>query len=241
LLKTGYLVTQEKNWKTFEDWPIYKLFDKPKIIDTDKKYSILIVEDDIDVLHYLTHFFNSEYQVMPAENGKVAHNLLKQYKVDLIISDYMMPDFDGLDLYRSIREDEEFRAIPFIIITAKTDEKLKKDALQEGILDYIEKPFSISILKAKVRSFVDFHAMLEENKAIDIDSLKQSHFQKITNLNNITEQEKNIIQLTMKGFDRKEIATYLSISHHTVKRHMENIFTKLSVHNKQELVALMVP
>jgi len=228
------------NWKHFTDWPVYTEISS---VDSNTKpdyQTILIIEDDREILEYLYNYFSVTYNVMTAGNCETAENILSSHKIKLIISDYMLPGKNGMDFYRCIRENELFRIIPFIVITAKSDADLQRAALEEGVIDYIEKPFSLTLLKSKVKSLIELQSLLEKNVGKDIDELKREHFNNIFNEYRITKQEQNIISLTVKGFDRKEIACYLSISPHTVKRHMENIFQKLSVHSKQELIAFIV-
>lgn len=116
--------------------------DKPGM----KENSILIVEDEIDVRNYLSERLAKYFNVYMAANGVEALKILNKEYVNIILSDLMMPEMDGLELCRSVKSNEDLAQIPFILLTAKTDMDSKMDSLETGVDAYIEKPAAFNYL-----------------------------------------------------------------------------------------------
>ncbi|MEO1257371.1 MAG: ATP-binding protein [Bacteroidota bacterium] len=109
------------------------------------KTSILIVEDNPELRAYLQSILAEKYRVVTAENGKMAWALLLNEKApafDLIVSDLMMPVMDGFQLLEKVKAHATFRHLPFIMLTARADVRVKLRALRIGVDDYITKPFT---------------------------------------------------------------------------------------------------
>ncbi len=116
----------------------------------DKKYRILIAEDDRDIIDLLELYLeNAGYEVLSAENGLLAWQCLQQETVDLILMDIMMPEMDGYQLIRKVRENMN---VPVIILSAKTEDSDKILGLDLGADDYIAKPFNPLEVAARIRS-----------------------------------------------------------------------------------------
>jgi two-component system response regulator VicR len=119
------------------------IMDSPQ--DTTAKMSskIMVVDDEPDTVGLVTLVLESEgHEVMPAYNGKDALDMLNDTKPDLILLDIMMPDIDGWDVYRSIRENSETKDIPVVMLTAKAQSIDKMIGLHViGADGYITKPF----------------------------------------------------------------------------------------------------
>ena len=89
--------------------------------------------------------------IFEAEDGKGAMKILAHEDIDLIMSDWIMPNMDGLELLKIIRADEKLKNIPFIMVTAEGQKKNVMDALESGVNSYIVKPFTPEILLAKLK------------------------------------------------------------------------------------------
>ena len=113
---------------------------------------LLIVDDNRDVLRYIAGIVRSEYDYVAAENGREALRLLEQHAPELIISDIMMPDMDGYELLQQLKNNERWRTIPFIFLTAKADVDMRVEGLEAGADDYIAKPFNSLELLARVKA-----------------------------------------------------------------------------------------
>lgn len=116
---------------------------------------LLLVEDNVDVRTYLKSDLKEKFNIVEAENGQVALELVKSENPILIISDVMMPVMDGYELCKSIKNNIETCHIPFILLTAKVDEDDNITGLQIGADAYMSKPFSIRILVATIDNLIE--------------------------------------------------------------------------------------
>lgn len=116
--------------------------------------SVLIIEDNVDFLNYLTEEFKENYNVFIAENGNEGWKKTLSIKPDLIISDWMMPEMDGVALCEKIRNDTRTKHIPFILLTANKKDEEKLKALKTGVNDYISKPFNLEVLKSRAENLI---------------------------------------------------------------------------------------
>jgi signal transduction histidine kinase/ligand-binding sensor domain-containing protein/DNA-binding response OmpR family regulator len=126
---------------------------KRKSINKDFK-TILIIEDNPDVSYYLGNHFSSKYNVLLAINGKEGFEKAMMINPDLVISDIMMPEMNGIELCEQMKTNEATSHIPIILLTARADEKLQKSGYETGADDYMLKPFSIDILEKRVKNLI---------------------------------------------------------------------------------------
>ena len=119
-----------------------------------RKYSILVVDDNPDMRRYIASCLASEYRVTVASSAEDAMAKLCGNSPDLIISDIMMPGMDGLEMSRHLKKNERTNHIPIILITALASENDVKQGLESSADDYIPKPFSVSILRARVKNLL---------------------------------------------------------------------------------------
>ncbi len=114
---------------------------------------VLIVEDNSELRAQLRQLLGGRYRVSTAENGKRALELLEKNELpDVIVSDVMMPELDGLSLVEILKSDERWRHLPIILLTARTGQEALVSALETGADDYIAKPFTAAELRARVRA-----------------------------------------------------------------------------------------
>lgn len=126
------------------------------------KQVMLVVDDNRDMLNYISKSMEGKYDVLTAENGREALEVLKDNDVAMIICDWMMPVMDGLTLLRKIRNNIATSHIPFIMLTAKTDTESKVESMKSGADAYVEKPFSMAFLEARVENLVNMRRMLRD-------------------------------------------------------------------------------
>lgn len=124
------------------------------------KPTMLIVDDDEDMRQFVKAHFEKMYTVYTADNGKDALRKLEKHPVSLIISDWMMPEMDGPEFCRRVRENSEYSHLPFVMLTAKTDDAAKTESMNCGADVYIEKPFSMKYLEASVRQLLEMRRLL---------------------------------------------------------------------------------
>lgn len=121
----------------------------------DDAIKVLITEDNQELLMLMSYLLQSKYHVITATNGKEALNVIRHEKVDIIISDIMMPEMDGYELTREIKQDPEYGHLPIILLTAKTQQEDQEEALAAGADDYITKPFKLSDLILRINNIVE--------------------------------------------------------------------------------------
>jgi DNA-binding response OmpR family regulator len=114
---------------------------------------ILVVDDEDDILHFLEMVLREKgYQVTTASGGHEALTRAQIDKPDLVLLDIMMPQMDGWEVLKLLRVDDETRRIPVAMLSARTEAKDRVQGLQEGAIDYICKPFSLTELLGKIEA-----------------------------------------------------------------------------------------
>lgn len=132
-------------------------------------YNILVVEDDIDIIKLLKIYLeNDGNKVLSAKNGLEALEVMKNTKIDLVVMDIMMPQMDGYELTKRIREKLN---IPILILSAKNEDSDKILGLNLGADDYITKPFNPLEIVARVNS--NLRRFYDLNKSIEVESNKE--------------------------------------------------------------------
>ena len=122
--------------------------------DTDSKGTMLLVEDNSELRLFLRSIFASEYRIVEAVDGMQGWSKALKFLPDIIISDVMMPEKDGIEMTRELRADMTTSHIPIVLLTAKTSIESKLEGLEYGADDYITKPFSATYLKARVKNLL---------------------------------------------------------------------------------------
>lgn len=122
--------------------------------ETDSS-TILLVEDNPDVRNYLQSILEHHFDLQFAENGKIGLDLAIKTIPDLIVSDLMMPELDGIELCKKLKTDERTSHIPVVLLTAKATTVSKLEGLHTGADDYLTKPFNESELMARLNNLID--------------------------------------------------------------------------------------
>lgn len=128
---------------------------EPEETVEEDAYKLLVVEYNLELLMLMQQLLKTSYRVYIARNGKEALRVVKEKELDLIISDVMMPEMDGLELTRAIKEDPNYSRLPIILLTAKTQEQDVKEALQNGADEYLKKPFRLGDLKMRIDNIIE--------------------------------------------------------------------------------------
>ena len=197
--------------------------------------SILIVDDNPKILEDALPMYG--YSVKVAHDGLEALKILdkEQGNFDLILLDVMMPNLDGWDTLKAIRNNKSFKYIPVIMLTAVSEDQKIVSGLKIGADDYIVKPFILPNLLARIEAILrrcnwqkdtKNKEDLAINKNVDVDAL--------------TPKEKEVLALVAKGASNQEIADKLFVRDVTVKTHLNNIFKKLKVTNRTQAVLLAI-
>ena len=118
--------------------------------------SILIVDDNQDMLSFISSCMKDYYHVLTASDGAEALDILHHEHIDLIISDVMMPGIDGFELCQRVKSNINLSHIPVILLTARTTDVSRIEGLQLGADDYLTKPFNIEVLRLRVKKFIEW-------------------------------------------------------------------------------------
>ncbi|MCD7938090.1 MAG: response regulator, partial [Tannerellaceae bacterium] len=141
--------------------------------NTEKSRTLLIVEDNQDVLKYLENNFSSQYYILTASTGIEALQMIEKTKPDLILSDNIMPGMDGIKLCKTIKNNPATSYIPFIIMSAESSLPKIKESYSAGADDYLPKPFEISLLKTRIENLIKTRKNIQKKyeKKIAVDNL----------------------------------------------------------------------
>lgn len=126
-----------------------------QILPGENSPLVLLVEDNEDVRTFLTQDLKQHFNLITAKNGKEGVYLAMQKIPDLILSDVMMPELDGIELCQILKKDEKTSHIPIILLTAKSEEEQMLKGLKVGADDYIIKPFSIPKLLLRIEKLIE--------------------------------------------------------------------------------------
>jgi len=147
-----------------------------KEIETEpggKKAQVLVIEDNTDLRDFIRDNLSKEYCIYEASNGRTAINMAFAKIPDIVVTDIIMPDLNGIDVCRKLKNDERTSHIPVIILTAKTGLEDRIEGLTSGADDYLSKPFNIHELKIRIANLLVQRAKLRQ-KYESISDLDES-------------------------------------------------------------------
>lgn len=128
---------------------------EPEIYDnSDSRPKILLVDDNDDLLEFMSQELSADFRVYTASNGREALDKMPAMEPDMIVCDIMMPVMDGIEMCRCIKSDAATAAIPFMLLTAKHDVGAKIEGLTLGADDYMTKPFDMDILRLRINKLL---------------------------------------------------------------------------------------
>lgn len=159
---------------------VLKVLEKSKF---HKERLILVVDDSITIRSVVEDAFQKAgFMVVTAENGEVALSKIKEKAPDLILSDIDMPEMDGMELCKRIKEDPVLSAIPFVIMSSNEDRSIMRRILNRGASAYLVKPFNLEQLVITVEKLLSDHylLLLKEKERLDLE--RQMMLQGITSL-----------------------------------------------------------
>ena len=142
--------------------------------ETKKRGTILIVEDNNEIRHYLSSELSELFNTLKAGNGEEAMEILEDNEVDIIVTDVMMPVMDGIKLCKNVKQNIRTCHIPVIILSAKSEMKDQMEGLHMGADDYIPKPFSFAILTTKIQNMMRTRRRMFEHysKSLEVEPEK---------------------------------------------------------------------
>ncbi len=211
--------------------------------ETESKLVLLVVEDDNDMREYISQAFADDFNVMTASNGREGYDKALSEMPDIIVSDIMMPEMDGIEMCNKLKAEITTNHIPIILLTAKDTLHDKEKGYESGADSYISKPFSASLLRARINNIIESRHSLSmrlldipthvsaKNNGIcsteigtgtcDNSGIAQlSHLDRdfITKFSKIVEDN-----MEMEEFDQTFLADRMCMSHSTLYRKTKSI------------------
>ena len=206
-----------------EDWTLSEHL--PSSDTAHSAHTVLIVEDDKDILSFMQERLSESFITECATNGQEALNILRQGNTDIVVSDVMMPLMNGFELCEAIKKDIDLCHIPVIFLTAKNDIDSKVHGLQVGAEAYIEKPFSFEYLKNQIISLLS-------NREKEREAFSKRPFFPVKNMQMSKEDEEfmnKVIQtindnIADESFNVERMAETLCMSRSSLLRKIKPLF-----------------
>lgn len=193
---------------------------------------LLLIDDDPNLILLVKDYLEFRgYEVITAENGREALDLLDNEVPDMIICDVMMPEMDGYTLVKHVREDPRTNWIPVLFLSAKGQSQDRVKGLNNGADVYMVKPFEPEELVAQVEA-----ALKQYERVINSGHGNESTSTiKVPDNVELTPTELKVVNLVAQGMANREIAKQLNVSQRTIESHVSNMLNKTSLHNRTEL------
>ena len=216
---------------------------------------LLLVDDEPGLREAVQAYLeDSNFAVEVASNARDGWEILQKYNPDLLISDIMMPQVDGYQFLKQVREDPRYKALPVVFLTAKGMTGDRIQGYQAGCDAYLSKPFDPDELVAIVTNLLARRAAAKETgentESPDIAALA-SQMARIESLLSgrssivqsaspikidLTPREQSVLDLVAQGLMNKEIARRLETSVRNVEKYVSRLFTKTGTNSRTELV-----
>lgn len=190
-------------------------------------HSVLIIEDDPAYRSMIETILRMEgFETLSAPDARVALDLLRKNRVDLILCDIMLPGMDGHGLLENLQDRPLLAAIPFIFVTALAERSDVRRGMSAGADDYLLKPFTAEELLAAVTGRINRHEMIRLHCGESEHQAEQATLRA-----RITARETEVLLLVGKGATSRIIAEKLGLSMKTVEVHRANLMKKLGAAN----------
>lgn len=197
---------------------------------------LLLIDDDPNLILLVRDYLEFRgYEVITAENGREALEILEDDIPDMIICDVMMPEMDGYTLVENIRENPRISWIPVLFLSAKGQSQDRVKGLNKGADVYMVKPFEPEELVAQVESSLRHASRLIHHQNNGGSERTPIIFQNVPIDVSLTPTELKVVQYVAQGMANREIAEEMNVSQRTVESHVSNMLGKTSLHNRTEL------
>ncbi|HIK34272.1 MULTISPECIES: response regulator transcription factor [unclassified Thermosynechococcus] len=201
--------------------------------------TVLIADDDPGIRLLVSRFLESEgYCCLTAGDGAQALEMIHRYQPHLLIVDIAMPNMNGYELVRQVRQHPSLRLLPVIYLTARTELEERIRAYRTGGDVYLSKPFDLNELAAVVRNLLDRVQLVQMEWQQRQQPFSPPKTQQIAL--DLTQREKDVLALLVAGLSNAQIGDRLHLSARTIEKHVSSLFQKTAVHNRAELVRLAI-
>lgn len=194
---------------------------------------LLLIDDDPNLILLVKDYLEFRgYEVITAENGQEALEVLDKETPDMIICDVMMPQMDGYSLVEHVRKNPRTSWIPVLFLSAKGQSQDRVKGLNTGADVYMVKPFEPEELVAQVESSLKQASRLIQRQDKSAESTPKIQVPFDVEL---TPTELRVVQFVARGMANREIAEELNVSQRTIESHVSNMLGKTGLHNRTEL------
>lgn len=216
--------------------------------------TILVVDDDLGTRLSISDYLElSGYSVITANEGQEALAIIDDCHPDLIVTDIVMPQMNGYELVRRVRQRPDFRLLPVILLTARTKTPERILGYQSGCDLYLPKPFELEELAAAIRNLLDRSQIIQSEYHL---SEKMGNFTSTNGvysqsspsaqaaqsdvLSSLTGREKQVLEFLTHGLSNADIGQKLYLSPRTVEKYVSSLLRKTSTNNRAELVRFAI-
>lgn len=197
------------------------------------KKTILIIEDEARTRENLAVILDMEgYRVLSAENGRRGLELARSERPDLILCDVSMPELDGHDVLRAMRENSATASIPFIFLTARGERRDLRAGMDLGADDYLVKPAAATELLACLEARFKRASQQTTSPAFQPDFSSPAPLKQL----GLTDREAEVLLWVAQGKSNSDIGRILGAAENTIKRHLQHIFEKLGLDNRHAAI-----
>ena len=199
-----------------------------EVATSKKEFTVLLVEDNQQLLDMTSTMLRDWYRVLRAKNGAVALEVMNREQVDVVVSDVMMPVMDGIELCAKVKGDINYSHIPLILLTAKTTIEAKVEGMKSGADVYLEKPFAIEQLHMQIENLLRLRQLFYKHMSKAdglVDEKAGSDF-------GINQQNMSFLKKVQEAFDENmhkedysidELASALNMSRSTFYRKLRSL------------------
>jgi len=207
--------------------------------------TIVIVEDSQDVALYLEAILRQEYHVEKAPDGKAGFDKILQVIPDIVLSDVMMPEMDGIEMLEKLKSDFRTSHIPIVLLTAKADHDSRLTGLARGADAYIAKPFHENELHVQLKNLIEQRKKLQERYST-LAEFPETSDESIKAEDSFMIRVRNILEKNLGNdeFDIHDLCRELAVSHAQLYRKFKSLsnhtiadyFKLLRLHKSRELL-----
>ena len=218
--------------------------------------TILVADDDLGTRLSISDYLDlSGYSVITVDNGVDALAMVEKHHPDLMVTDIMMPQMNGYELVRRVRQLSAFRLLPVILLTERTKTQERILGYQSGCDLYLSKPFELEEIAAAIRNLLERSQVIksecrflyqEEISFATYTKAKNGHIsiptqmQQSQVLTPLTVREQEVLDLLTHGFSNGEIGNHLHLSPRTVEKYVSSLLRKTETSNRAELVRFAI-
>ncbi|NJK40999.1 MAG: response regulator transcription factor [Acaryochloridaceae cyanobacterium SU_2_1] len=206
--------------------------------------TVMVIDDELGIRLAVSDFLEScGYTVITAATGQQGWQLVQDYRPHLLVTDIRMPELDGYELVKRIRQLPIFRLLPVIYLTECNETEERVRAYQTGCDLYLTKPFELDELQAAVRNLLDraqiIQSELHQATPHAVSNASTIDSEAVTPLN-LTPREQEVLVFLTEGLSNSQIGDRLHLSPRTIEKYVSKLLQKAEAYNRADLVRFAI-